>query len=56
MVTEDGVIKDAIGAYNHEITVCGMKLLCRGIGNVAVHPETRGKGYMKVTMNAALEI
>ena len=55
VVTEDGVIKAAIGAYDHEITVCGVKLPCRGIGNVAVHPDTRGKGYMKATMNAALE-
>lgn len=55
VVTENGVIKAAIGAYDHEIIVCGMKLPCRGIGNVAVHPDTRGKGYMKATMNAALE-
>ena len=54
VVTEDGVIKAAVGAYDHEITVCGMKIPCRGIGNVAVHPDTRGKGYMKATMNAAL--
>lgn len=55
VVTEDGVIKAAVGAYDHEINVCGITIPCRGIGNVAVHPETRGKGYMKATMNAALE-
>lgn len=55
VVTEDGVIKAAVGAYDHEITVCGVKIPCRGIGNVAVHPDTRGMGYMKATMNAALE-
>ncbi len=55
VVTEDGKLVAAVGAYDHEITVCGIKIPCRGIGNVAVHPDTRGKGYMKDTMNAALE-
>ncbi len=55
VVTEDGKPVAAVGAYDHEITVCGIKIPCRGIGNVAVHPDTRGKGYMKVAMNAALE-
>ena len=55
VVTEDGKLVAAVGAYDHEITVCGIKIPCRGIGNVAVDPETRGKGYMKATMNAALE-
>ena len=55
VVTEDGKLKAAVGAYGHEITVCGIKIPCRGIGNVAVDPETRGKGYMKATMNAALD-
>lgn len=55
VVTEDGRLVAAVGAYDHEIIVCGVKLPCRGVGNVAVHPDTRGKGYMKDTMNAALE-
>ncbi|MBE6586490.1 MAG: GNAT family N-acetyltransferase [Ruminococcaceae bacterium] len=55
IVTEDGRLVAAVGAYNHEITVCGIKIPCRGIGNVAVHPEARSKGYMKAAMNAALE-
>ena len=54
VVTENDVIKAAVGAYDHEISVCGVKIACRGIGNVAVHPDTRGKGYMKDTMHAAL--
>ncbi len=55
VLTEDGRLVAAVGAYDHEITVCGIKIPCRGIGNVAVHPDTRGKGYMKDTMNAALK-
>lgn len=54
VVTEDGVLTTAVGAYDHELIVCGRKLLCRGIGNVAVHPDHRSKGYMKDAMNAAL--
>ena len=54
VVTEDGVLTAAVGAYDHEIVVCGHRLPCRGIGNVAVHPDHRSKGYMKDAMNAAL--
>ena len=55
VVTEDGVLTAAVGAYDHEITVCGRRLPCRGIGNVAVHPDHRSKGYMKLAMNKSLE-
>ena len=54
VVTEDGVLTAAIGAYNHEIVVCGRRLPCRGVGNVAVHPDHRRKGYMKLAMNQAI--
>ena len=54
VVTEDGVLTAAIGAYDHEIIVCGRRLPCRGIGNVAVHPDHRRKGYMKLAMNQAI--
>lgn len=55
VVTEDGVLTTAVGAYDHELIVCGRRLPCRGIGNVAVHPNHRSKGYMKAAMNAALD-
>ena len=54
VVTEDGILCAAVGAYDHTITVCGETLTCRGIGNVAVHPDHRSKGYMKMAMDAAL--
>ena len=55
VVTEDGQVVAAVGAYDHQIRVCGVDIPCRGIGNVAVAPETRGKGYMISCMNAALQ-
>ena len=55
VVTEDGVLTAAVGAYDHEIVVCGRHIPCRGIGNVGVHPDHRSKGYMTLAMNKALE-
>lgn len=52
---DNGKLKAAIGAFDHDITVCGRYLKTRGIGNVAVHPYTRGSGYMKKLMNIALD-
>ena len=54
VVVEDGEPVAAVGAYDHEIRVCGRTLPCRSVGNVAVHPNHRSKGYMKLAMNAAL--
>lgn len=55
VVVEDGTLCAAVGAYDHSITVCGERLTCRGIGNVAVHPDHRSKGYMKMAMEAAID-
>lgn len=52
---EDGNIRAAVGAFDHEISVCGETLKCRGIGNVAVHPYARSKGFMKTLMNMAVQ-
>ncbi len=54
VVTENGKLKAAIGAFDSELTVGGEVLKCRGIGNVAVHPYSRSKGYMIDSMNLAL--
>lgn len=54
VVDENGVMAAAVGAYDHELSVCSHILRCRGIGNVAVHPEHRKNGYMKMAMNRAL--
>ena len=55
VVSEAGIPVAAVGAYDHEILVCGRRIPCRGIGNVAVHPHHRSKGYMKMAMNKAVE-
>ncbi|MBE6609026.1 MAG: GNAT family N-acetyltransferase [Ruminococcaceae bacterium] len=55
VIDENGTLTTAVGAYDHEITVCGRVIPCRGIGNVGVHPDHRSKGHMKLAMNKALE-
>ncbi len=54
VIVENGKPVAAVGAYDHEVVVAGYRIPCRGIGNVAVHPEHRGKGYMKLAMDTAL--
>ncbi len=54
VVTENGVCVAAVGAFSHEIRVCGTVIPCRGIGNVAVEKSARGRGYMKDCMHMAL--
>ena len=55
VVTENGKLKAAIGAFDSVLNVNGETLTCRGIGNVAVHPYSRSKGYMKDCMKLALD-
>lgn len=55
IMDEDGKLTAVVGAYDHEILVCGRRIPCRGIGNVGVHPDHRGLGYMKQAMDRALE-
>ena len=54
VVTENGKLKAAIGAFDSDLSVDGEILKSRGIGNVAVHPYSRSKGYMKDCMRLAL--
>ncbi|MBQ3065817.1 MAG: GNAT family N-acetyltransferase, partial [Clostridia bacterium] len=55
IATEDGKFRAAIGVYPRTFSVMGEVLLSHGIGNVAVHPYHRSKGYMKKLMNMALD-
>lgn len=48
-------MRSAIGLFYNKMTVCSQELLCGGIGNVAVHPDHRGKGYMKAVMAYCLD-
>ena len=52
---EDGKFRAAIGVYPRTFSVMGEILLSHGIGNVAVHPYHRSKGYMIKLMNMALD-
>lgn len=54
LVTDHNRIKAAVGVYEGEVTVARMTLRTAGIGNVAVHPYERSKGYMKKLMNMAV--
>lgn len=51
----DGDMRAAVGLYYNTMTVGDEKLKVGGIGNVAVHPDHRGKGYMQFCMLLALD-
>ncbi len=55
VATEGGKLKAVIGVFDHDISVCGTRIKTRGVGNVAVHPYTRGGGYMRKLLNMALD-
>lgn len=55
ITVDNGKLVAAVGAFDNKLKVCNVELNCRGIGNVAVHPYHRSKGYMKILMHMALE-
>ena len=55
VAVENGRIKAAIGAFDHEICVCGQTLKCRSVGNVAVHPYAASRGFMKTLLHRAVD-
>ena len=55
IATEDGKFRAAVGVYPRTFSVMGETLVSHGIGNVAVHPYHRSKGYMKKLMDMALD-
>jgi predicted GNAT family N-acyltransferase len=55
LALENDRIKAAVGSFPGEVIVCGNRLTYQGIGNVAVNPYSRSKGYMKELMNQAIE-
>lgn len=54
-IREGGRLAAAVGSFPIEYSILGEKLPVKGIGNVAVHPRDRSKGYMKECMKAALD-
>ena len=55
VLTEEGRIRAAVGAFDHKMTVCGRELRCRSIGNVAAHPYDKSRGFMRRLMDMAVE-
>lgn len=55
IVSENGKCVASVGAYSHTLRVCGVKIPCRGVGNVAVLKEARSKGYMNLAMKDAMD-
>ncbi len=51
----NGEIRAAVGLYYTNLSVCDEKLKIGGIGNVAVHPAHRNKGYMQFCMALCLD-
>ena len=51
----NGEMRAAVGLYYGEMSVCGETLKTGGIGNVAVHPDYRGAGYMRFCMAYCLD-
>ena len=54
-VWEDGVMKAAVGMYVYDMEIAGQVLRAGGVGNVAVARDCRRKGYMKLSMDAAMD-
>ena len=50
---DSGKLLACVGSFPIDFNICGEKVKAFGIGNVAVHPRYRGKGYMKAAMAAA---
>ena len=55
VLTENGRIRAAVGAFDHSMTVCGRELKCRSIGNVAAHPYDKSRGFMRRLMTMAVD-
>ena len=54
-VRDAGRLSAVVGVFPIDWRVGGTALKMAGIGGVAVHPDCRGKGYMKLLMNHAVD-
>ncbi len=54
IIRENGQIRAAVGVFPLPTIINGQAVNVQGIGNVAVHPASRGKGYMKAAMHQAI--
>lgn len=54
LIKEHGVIKALLLCQENILTIGRRQLRVVGIGTVCVHPDARGKNYMKILMNRAI--
>ena len=55
-VFEDGVMAGAVGIYPYDVRIGTKNLRFATVGNIGVLKEYRGRGYMKLLMDAAMEV
>ena len=55
VIAENGSLRAAVGVFPRVLAVGEERLRMVGIGNVAVHPDDRGKGYMRKLLGEALK-
>lgn len=54
-IRENGRIRGIVGLFPAKVKVGNETLNLGGIGGVSAHPDDRGKGWMKLLMNRAIE-
>ena len=54
-VFEDGVMAGAVGIYPYNVTIGAKSLRFATVGNIGVLREYRGRGYMRLLMDAAMD-
>lgn len=54
-VFEDGVMAGAVGIYPYDVSIGTKTLHFATVGNIGVLPAYRGRGYMKLLMDAAMD-
>lgn len=55
LALEDGIMKAVVCSWPVTCTVGGHSVKAATVGSVSAHPYSKGKGYMKLLMNAAVE-
>ncbi len=53
-IERDGRIVSHVGSYPTEIVLGPARVMASGVGNVATHPDERGKGYMSQLMEESI--
>ncbi len=55
-VFEDGMMAGAVGIYPYDVRIGTKSLRFATVGNIGILKEYRGRGYMKLLMDAAMEV